>query len=188
MGAVIVTGRQGGFTYLTLILWVAITGAALGGVAEVWSTAQRRDNEAELLHVGEQFQSALERHGATGRFPQRLEELLGDDKSLPLRRYLRRIYIDPISGRSDWGVVTLADGQIIGIHSLSDREPLKRRGFAEKYAAFADKARYSEWVFVAANAPGMALPKPADFPGQPFGAAPGAGAFPKAAGFGSLGR
>jgi type II secretory pathway pseudopilin PulG len=153
-----VIGRQGGFTYLNLLFWVALSGAALGAVAEVWSTAQRRDNEIELLHVGEQFQAALERYGASGHFPRRLEDLLGDDKAVPQKRYLRRIYVDPIARRTEWGVVTLPDGQIIGVHSLSDREPLKHKGFPEKYAAFSDKKRYSEWVFMATNAPGVAVP------------------------------
>lgn len=169
MARPIATGKQQGFTYIVLLMWVMLTGAALGAVAEVWSTAQRRDREAELLFIGEQFQSALERYGAMGRFPKRLEDLLGDEKSVPPKRYLRQIYPDPMTGLSNWRTVTLGDGQIVGVYSSSDQEPLKTAGFKERNAAFANKKRYSEWVFMAANAPGTVLPKTTTAP-QKFGA------------------
>lgn len=188
MEAATVNGKQWGFTYLNLLFWVALSGAALGAVAEVWSTAQRRDNEIELLHVGEQFQAALERYGATGRFPRRLEDLLGDDKAVPPKRYLRRIYVDPIARQTDWGVVTLPDGQIIGVHSLSEREPLKHKGFPEKYASFSDKRRYSEWVFMATNAPGAAAPNAPAPSSIGFGAGRSPGSFPVPAAARPLGR
>jgi type II secretory pathway pseudopilin PulG len=147
------TGKQGGFTYLALLWWVAITGAALGVVGDFWSTTLQREKEAELIFIGEQFQSALERYGAAGRFPKRLEELLGDESSKLPRRYLRKIFIDPMTGNERWGTVTLPDGQIVGVHSLSDRQPIKLAGFSGRNTGFADKKRYSEWLFVAANAP-----------------------------------
>lgn len=168
MARPIVTGRQAGFTYIVLLMWVALTGAALGAIAEVWSAAQRREREAELLFVGEQFQVALERYGASGRFPKRLEDLLGDEKSVPTRRYLRQIYIDPMTGTNRWGTVSLPDGQIVGVYSTSDEAPMKIAGFKEKNASFAKKQRYSEWVFRAVNAPGTVLPNTA-VPPQKFG-------------------
>lgn len=154
------TGKQGGFTYLALLWWVAITGAALGVVGDFWSTTLQREKEADLLFIGEQYQSALERFGANGRFPKRLEELLGDDSTKLPRRYLRKIFIDPMTGNERWGTVTLSDGQIIGVHSLSDREPLKLAGFSGTNTGFANKKRYSEWLFVAANAPQTGSLKP----------------------------
>ena len=158
------TGNQGGFTYLALLWWVAITGAALGVVGDFWSATLQREKEADLLFIGEQYQSALERFGATGRFPKRLEELLGDNSTKLPRRYLRKIFIDPMTGNERWGTVTLADGQIIGVHSLSDRQPMKLAGFSGTNAGFANKKRYSEWLFVAANAPQTSSLKPPSLP------------------------
>jgi type II secretory pathway pseudopilin PulG len=161
------TGKQGGFTYLALLWWVAITGAGLGALGDYWSSTLQREKEAELIFIGEQYQAALESYGATGRFPKRLEDLLGDANAKPVRRYLRRIFIDPMTGNERWGTVTLFDGQIIGVHSLSDRQPMKMAGFSDKNANMANKKRYSEWQFIAANAPQTSQPKLPPLPGGP---------------------
>ena len=39
------------------------------------------------------------------------------------------------------------DGGIVGVFSLVEGSPLKRRGFAAELGDFADKASYQEWVF-----------------------------------------
>jgi type II secretory pathway pseudopilin PulG len=158
------TGDQGGFTYLALLWWVAITGAALGALGDYWSTTLLREKEAELIFIGEQYQQALERYGATGRFPKRLEQLLGDESSKLPRRYLRKIFIDPMTGNERWGTVTLSDGQIIGVYSLSDKQPMKVAGFSERNSNFKNKKRYSEWQFIASNAPQSNAAKLPAFP------------------------
>jgi len=53
------------------------------------------------------------------------------------RRHLRRLFIDPITGKADWGLVTAPEGGIMGIYSQSDREPQKRANFATEDADFA---------------------------------------------------
>jgi hypothetical protein len=154
------TGDQGGFTYLALLWWVAITGAALGALGDYWSTTLLREKEAELIFIGEQYQQALERYGATGLFPKRLEQLLGDESSKLPRRYLRKMFIDPMTGNERWGTVTLSDGQIIGVYSLSDKQPMKVAGFSERNSNFKNKKRYSEWQFIASNARQSFRPSP----------------------------
>lgn len=150
------TGKQGGFAYIFVLMWVALTAAALGAVGEVWHTAQRRDKEAELLYVGGQYRQALERFGASGHFPKSLNELLGDNKTVPPRRYIRRLYPDPMTGNERWGTITTMDGQIVGVYSESREKPLKKTNFDRRNAAFEGASKYSEWVFIAMNAPAQA--------------------------------
>ena len=158
MAAATVTGkrarRERGATYIALLIAVAIMGVWLAATANVLHLRMQRDREQELLFIGHQFRLALERYaaatvGAGRRFPTRLEDLLLDERFPQKRRYLRRIYVDPITARAEWGVIRLADGQIVGVHSLSRNEPIKKAGFDLRDAAFTEKSSYSDWVFLA---------------------------------------
>lgn len=164
--------RQQGFTYIALLLLVAMMGVWLSATANVWHLRAQRDKEQELLSIGHEYRLALERYarstvGAGRRLPLRLEDLVLDERSPEKRRHLRRIYIDPMTGEAKWGVVLQADGQIIGVHSLSKDEPIKKAGFGAKDTAFADKTSYSDWVFLAAVP--TAAPRGAGSPVAPRG-------------------
>jgi type II secretory pathway pseudopilin PulG len=163
--------RQAGFTYIALLLVVAIMGVWLAATANVWQLRQQREKEKELLFVGHEFRQAIERYAraaqGTGRkLPLRLEDLLLDERVLEKRRHLRRIYADPMTGNTDWGLVRQADGQIIGVHSLSTEVPLKKAGFGVKDSGFSAASTYADWVFLAAvqtarpQQPATSLPLP----------------------------
>ena len=146
------TRRNRGFTYVGVLFAVALAGVALAGAGQLWSTAVQREREAELLFVGEQFRQAIERYyehspGAP-RYPDRLEALLADERFVVTRRHLRRLYVDPMTGRADWALVRRPDGGILGVHSRSDAVPRKKSGFGWRYASFDDAASYRDWVFV----------------------------------------
>lgn len=144
-----------GFTYVGLLIAVAIMGVALAGAGEVWSTVATREKEAELLFAGNEFRRAIglyyESSPGAKVYPQRLEDLL-DDKRLPVvRRHLRKIYNDPMTGSPEWGLLKLGDW-IVGVHSRSPGTPIKRAGFKPEDAGFEDSAAYSNWRFVYAPA------------------------------------
>jgi len=150
MARPIATGKQAGFTYLGVLIGVAILGATLAALGTVWHTLAQREQEKELLFIGQQFRMALSRyHQNNQRYPMRLEQLVQDDSRESVRRYLRRIYVDPMTRRAHWGVLTKADGQIVGVYSLSTKVPLKQAGFRPQDADFAQRNRYSEWLFIA---------------------------------------
>jgi len=121
-------------------------------VSQVWQTTQQREKEDELLFVGDQMRRALTAYAATAgggqRYPQRLEDLLKDPRFPAPRRYLRKIYVDPITGRAEWGLLKGPGDVIMGVYSLSEEEPLKKSEFRLADRAFEGKTKYSEWVFV----------------------------------------
>jgi type II secretory pathway pseudopilin PulG len=160
-----------GFTYLGVLLLVALMGSALTVTSQVWNTVQQRDREEELLFVGGQIRNALALYAANTpgngeRFPQRLDDLLKDPRYPGVRRYLRKLYRDPVTGRVEWGLVKTPTGAIVGVFSQSDRVPLKISQFSLADQGFEGKTKYSEWVFMPRSSPGAAVMAP---PGAPVG-------------------
>lgn len=144
--------RQGGFTYLAVLLLVALMGVVLAGAGTVWHTAAQREKERELLYIGKQFRQAIESYyesspGSLKKYPTSLSDLLKDSRFPDTRRHLRRIYRDPMTGGTEWGVVNAPEGGIMGVHSLSPEQPLKSANFREADKALTGQVMYSGWVF-----------------------------------------
>jgi len=51
--------RARGFTYLAVLFIVAILLGGLALVGEMWETSARREKEAELLFIGNQYRRAV---------------------------------------------------------------------------------------------------------------------------------
>lgn len=150
-----VPARMRGFGYIGLLILVAMMSVALAGAGEVWHTAQQREKEQELLFAGGQFRRAIAQYyantpGKARRYPLQLEELLKDPRHPGIRRYLRKIYLDPMTGKAEWGLVTGPGGEIYGVYSRSQDVPLKRAGFRLAEKDFEGRTKYSEWVFMPA--------------------------------------
>ncbi len=138
-----------GFTYVGLLLLLAIMALWLLVVSQLYQTMQKREKEEELLFVGDQYRRALAAYFASSAgYPKSLDDLLKDPRYPAVRRYLRQLYPDPITGKPDWGLVKGPDGAITGVYSLSEAEPIKKTGFRMVDAAFEGKTKYSEWVFL----------------------------------------
>ena len=69
-----------------------------------------------------------------------------------LKRHLRKIHVDPMTGRQEWGLYVDPTGAIIGFYSLAAGVPLKRTGFELTQAHFENAATYASWVFGLPNA------------------------------------
>jgi type II secretory pathway pseudopilin PulG len=141
-----------GFTYLGVLFFVAALGIGLAAAGTVWQTQVRRDKEAELLFVGEQFQIALRDWNRANAnvgdgFPKTLEQLLSDPNTPTTRRFLRRIYVDPMTGKADWGLVKSAAGSIRGVYSLSTDKPFRQQ-LPESLGEIESAASYSDWKFM----------------------------------------
>jgi len=146
-------GNQKGFTYLALLFAVAMASIVLAAVGEVWSTQRQRDHETELLFVGNEFRQAIQGYyehspGAVKHYPRGLNDLLLDNRFLGVQRRLRQIYVDPMTGEKEWGLVAAPEGGIMGVYSLSNERAIKTAGFAARDADLEGKERYSEWRFI----------------------------------------
>lgn len=146
---------QRGASYLLLLFVVALSGVLLAGVGQLWSTAARRDKEAELIFVGNQYRNAINSYFAASpdenkQYPKSFDDLLLDKRFPYVKRHLRQRYADPMSGKPDWGLI-LDQGRIMGVYSLDTRKPIKQGGFARNASSLENAASYSEWRFVAGN-------------------------------------
>jgi len=148
-----------GFTYISLLFAILIIGITLSSVGKYWSFIDQKDKEAELLFRGDQFVRALDRyfksaHGKVNLYPKKIEDLIKDPRSIAPRRYLRRFYEDPFTGKPDWILIKdPKSGRIKGVKSRSEKTPIKEDGFLLRYIHFKEKGSYSEWEFI--HKPGM---------------------------------
>lgn len=140
-----------GFTYLAILLAIALLGIALAAVGTVWMTVTQREREAQLLFVGHAYRDAIASYYASGpaahQLPQELGDLLQDERQPLPRKHLRRLYLDPMTGRADWQLMRDPDGGIYGVSSSSQHVPLKRANFSDEDADFADAKCYCDWRF-----------------------------------------
>lgn len=181
--------RARGFTYLGVLFIISLLGMTAAAASAVWAAAQQRDNEVELVFVGRQFEAAIERYRAASRppaadatadpsvdpranpaalYPRSLEALLRDDRSITPQHHLRRIYLDPMTGNANWGLIRLPGGGIVGVHSLSDRQPFPRKfvvaGFSPPPPPAHRALTYRDWHFVAPSAAALLAPQPGEPP------------------------
>ena len=145
--------RSAGFTYVALLFAIAVMGVVLAATSTVWHQASQREKERELLFIGNQFRLAIGNyylHGpdATKRYPQSLEDLLADPRGLDKKRYLRKIYRDPMTNETRWGVIKSPEGGIMGVYSLSQDKPIKTSNFRLIDKDFEGKIKYREWQFI----------------------------------------
>lgn len=143
-----------GFTYLGLLILVAIIGIASTATLQVGSLMQRRMAEEELLYIGMEYRKALLSYAnatpaGQKHAPASLQDLVKDSRSPNPRRHLRRIYPDPITGKEEWGIIEAVDGSgIVGVYSLSDAKPIKVDNFDGDLKEFAGKTSYRDWRFL----------------------------------------
>jgi len=143
------TAGQGGFTYIGLLFAIAILGITLATIGVVWSTQIRRDKEAELLYIGNQYRAAIGRYlNSGGQYPLELADLVEDRRYPVARRYLRRIYPDPMTNGVDWERIVAPQGGIMGVASRSQAKPIKVAGFDGGNVAFEKAETYNDWKFI----------------------------------------
>ena len=96
--------RQG-FTLIELLVVIAILGVLLAVAAPRYMTHLEVARETALRQDLRAMREAIDQfHADQGRYPQQLDELV-------MRRYLRAIPEDPVTGRTDsWAVVAPAPG------------------------------------------------------------------------------
>jgi type II secretory pathway pseudopilin PulG len=191
-------GCAGGFTYVGLIVLVAIVGLVGAATLKADALLRRAAAEEELLEIGAAFSAALTSYAeATPRGqppqPPSLEELLKDPRVPGVRRHLRKIFVDPITGKAEWGIVWLNKGSgingsggngVLAVYSLSQSKPLKQANFDARFQNLENREHLADWKFAASGKgvvqgqagqpgqPGLFGQPGQPAPGQPPAAAP----------------
>lgn len=135
-----------GIVYPMLLGAIMIIGIATAGVAELWTVQVKREKEAELLFRLGEYRRAIIRYRADhNRLPKELKDLLEDRTQLQTKRYLRRLYPDPMTGKADWKLKLVVDraGVVSGIedvNSTSADKPLRTLPGKK-----AENSTYKDW-------------------------------------------
>ncbi|HKR30084.1 MAG TPA: hypothetical protein VJT08_06390, partial [Terriglobales bacterium] len=93
------TGSQDGYVLLAILFALTLLVIALSAAAPRAAKAIQRQKEAELIRRGDQYALAIRRfYKKFGRYPSDLDQLENTNNI----RFLRRKYLDPITGKDDW--------------------------------------------------------------------------------------
>ena len=138
---------------LMTMFMVALAGILLAAAGRVWHASAIRDKEAQLLFVGGEFARALARYKAATPpgmppLPERLEQLLLDNRQQVQQRHLRRLYRDPLTDSLEWGLIR-EGGRIAGVYSLGTGVPIKQANFPAWAKNFVAATSYAGWKFAA---------------------------------------
>ena len=99
--------RESGFALLLIFLMAAVIAISLYMEIPRVAFEAQRQKEQLLIDRGEQYKRAIQVFYTTNkRYPARIEEL----ENLNNRRYLRRRYIDPMTGKDEWRLVHIQNG------------------------------------------------------------------------------
>lgn len=113
---------QRGFTYLGMLLAIALLGVGLTAASEVWVTTARKQRMEQLDWAGQQFVQAIGSYyeaspTAVKVYPAALGDLIEDKRFPMMRRHLRQVYPNPLSGSGDWELLLMPDGRIRGVRA-----------------------------------------------------------------------
>jgi type II secretory pathway pseudopilin PulG len=91
--------EQGGYVLLGILFALTLLIIAMAAAAPRALTSAQRVKEGELVRRGEQYQTAIRRfYKKFGRYPGNIDQLENTNNI----RFLRRRYLDPLTGKDDW--------------------------------------------------------------------------------------
>jgi len=143
---------QSGYILVGLLILIMVAGYALAAAGTKFSEARKREREQELLKVGDTIRKAIGNYynqtpSVVKQYPPNLEALLKDERFPQPKRYLRKLYLDPVTQREGWGILEAPSGGVMGVYSLSAAKPYKTKNFRLMYRHFENKKYYGEWYF-----------------------------------------
>src|SRR5438270_9427426 len=91
--------QQRGYVLLAILFALTLLIIGLAAAAPSAVTALKRTKEDELLRRGQQYSLAIRRfYKKFGRYPSDIDQLENTNNI----RFLRRRYLDPLTGKDDW--------------------------------------------------------------------------------------
>ncbi len=100
--------RDKGYILLLLLVLVTLAIIAMAAIVPQITAEIRRGREDELIHRGKQYERAIQLYFRKfGRFPASLDELSNTNNI----RFLRKRYVDPMTGKDEWRVIHLGQAK-----------------------------------------------------------------------------
>lgn len=101
---------ESGYVLLAVMLTLTLIMIAMAVEAPRIVQQIKREKEEELVHRGKDYATAVKRfvHKNGGRYPVSVEQLENTNHI----RFLRKKYVDPMTGESDWKMVHVGEAQI----------------------------------------------------------------------------
>src|SRR5258707_4694898 len=102
--------QESGYVLLAVMLVLTLMLIALSVEAPRIAQQIKRDKEEEMIHRGKDYATAVKRfvHKNGGRYPVSVEQLENTNHI----RFLRKKYVDPMTGDSDWKMVHVGEAEI----------------------------------------------------------------------------
>lgn len=121
--------KMRGFTYIWLMIFIAVMFVNLAIVAPVWRTIIKRDKEEELQYRLYSIRCGINIYKSKyNKFPDSISELV-------TLKCLRRPFFDPMTAKLDWTLN--GDLGFSDIHSRSKEESMKStKGKKDYYSAW----------------------------------------------------
>ena len=98
---------QTGYVLLSVMLFVTLLLFALAVAAPRIGQQIKREREEELIHRGQEYATAIKKfyRANNGQYPVSLDQLENSNN----RRFLRKRYKDPITGKDDWKLIHVGE-------------------------------------------------------------------------------
>ncbi len=142
--------RQNGLAYLWLLLLISLLSLGLSKSLEVYSNIYQRQKEEDLIYTGLLYKSAIKQYYDSGQinhsYPNVITELLKDSRYIVVRRYLRKLYVDPITNQ-DFELIYAPEGGICGVRSTSNKIPIKKIFIHNELEINKVAETYQQWEF-----------------------------------------
>jgi len=101
--------HESGYILIGVIFLITLMLIALAVAAPRIGTQIKRDREEELVHRGRQYVRAIQLYYRRfGRYPASIDQLENTNNL----RFLRKKYVDPITGKDEWKVIAFGQQKI----------------------------------------------------------------------------
>ena len=119
--------NQEGFLLLGVLFMVLLITIALAIAAPKIAESIRRDKEEETIHRGKQYARAIHMYYAKyNRYPNSIDQLMKTDNV----RFLRKRYLDPMTGKDDWRIIHLGEATVPAMGLFGQQVPAAERHYA----------------------------------------------------------
>jgi type II secretory pathway pseudopilin PulG len=104
------SSKESGYILLAVMLVLMLMLIALSVEAPRIAQQIKREKEEELVHRGKDYATAIKRfvHKSGGQYPTSVEQLENTNHV----RFLRKKYVDPMTGESEWKMVHVGEAEI----------------------------------------------------------------------------